>query len=62
MNVIVLTVFIGLDLVFFFILMFLHVSTDPRGASSERDALLPLQEDKAPAAKHSSEPPFNNIS
>lgn len=47
MNVIVLTVFIGLVLVAFFIFLFLHQAASPRGASSGRDALLPLQEEKS---------------
>jgi cbb3-type cytochrome oxidase subunit 3 len=46
MNVIVLTVFIGVMLVSFFILFFLYQTAGKRGASSERDALLPLQEEK----------------
>lgn len=41
MNVLLLTVFIGVVLVLFFVVMFLRDMADPRG-SSERDALLPL--------------------
>ena len=51
MNVIVLTVFLGLVLVTFFVVMFLHQSAGPNGAGSERDALFPLQEDKASVIK-----------
>lgn len=40
-SVLVLTVFIGVVLVLFFVIMFLRDVADPRG-SSERDALLPL--------------------
>lgn len=52
MNVILLTVFIGLDLVFFFVLLFLRHSGGRR-AGSERDALLPLQEEQPLPADHS---------
>jgi len=51
MNVLILTVFLGLVLVSFFIFLFLRQSADPRGMSSERDALLPLQEDGITHAK-----------
>lgn len=47
MNVIALTVFLGLMLVSFFICLFLHQSRGDR-AGSDRDALLPLAEDRAP--------------
>jgi hypothetical protein len=45
MSVLLLTVFIGVVLVLFFIVMFLRDAADPRG-SSERDALLPLAVEK----------------
>ncbi|MDR3401091.1 MAG: hypothetical protein P4L99_01230 [Chthoniobacter sp.] len=45
MNVLLLTVFIGVVLVAFFVVMFLHQVAGPRGAS-ERDALLPLTVEK----------------
>jgi len=45
MNVLLLTVFIGVVLVLFFVAMFLREVADPRGAS-ERDALLPLAVEK----------------
>jgi NADH:ubiquinone oxidoreductase subunit 6 (subunit J) len=44
-NVILLTVFVGAVLVVFFIAFFLHQTTG-RHSSSERDALLPLSEEK----------------
>jgi hypothetical protein len=45
MSVLLLTVFIGVALVLFFVVMFLREVVDPRG-SSERDALLPLAAEK----------------
>ena len=45
MNVLLLTVFIGVVLVVFFVVMFLRLVAVPRG-SSERDALLPLAAEK----------------
>lgn len=45
MSVLLLTVFIGVVLVLFFVVMFLREVADPRG-SSERDALLPLAAEK----------------
>jgi hypothetical protein len=45
MSVLLLTVFIGVVLVVFFVVMFLREVVDPRG-SSERDALLPLAAEK----------------
>ena len=45
MSVLLLTVFIGVVLVLFFVGMFLREVVDPRG-SSERDALLPLAAEK----------------
>lgn len=57
MNVIALTVFIGLALVSFFIFLFLHQSTSRHGASSGRDALLPfLDEKNTPAKRRGSRP------
>jgi hypothetical protein len=49
-NVLLLTVFIGVVLVLFFIVMFLRDVADPRG-SSERDALLPLASEKPRPSK-----------
>jgi uncharacterized membrane protein YczE len=51
-NVIILTVFIGLLLVTFFIGFFLYVNSH-RG-SIERDALMPLQDEKPRPAGRSS--------
>ena len=45
MSVLLLTVFVGAVLVLFFVAFFLHQTTS-RDASSERDALLPLAEEK----------------
>jgi hypothetical protein len=45
MSVLLLTVFIGVVLVLFFVVMFLRQVVDPRG-TSERDALLPLAAEK----------------
>jgi hypothetical protein len=45
MSVLLLTVFVGVALVLFFVVMFLREVADPRG-SSERDALLPLAAEK----------------
>ena len=45
MNVLPLTVFVGIVLVAFFVGLFLH-ATARRHAVSERDALLPLAEEK----------------
>ena len=44
-NVLLLTVFVGAVLVLFFVAFFL-LQTTSRDASSERDALLPLAEEK----------------
>jgi hypothetical protein len=44
-SVLLLTVFVGAVLVLFFVAFFLHQATG-RDASSERDALLPLAEEK----------------
>jgi uncharacterized membrane protein YczE len=51
-NVIILTVFIGLLLVAFFIGFFLYLNAH-RG-SMERDALMPLQEEIPRPANHAS--------
>jgi hypothetical protein len=63
-NVLLLTVFIGVALVLFFVVMFLRDAADPRG-SSERDALLPLATEKprpcrteAAPCEHPSKPPL----
>jgi len=45
MSVLLLTVFVGAVLVLFFVAFFL-LQTTSRDASSERDALLPLAEEK----------------
>jgi hypothetical protein len=50
MNVIVLTVFLGVMLVSFFICMFLHQSAGSR-RGSDRDALLPLANDRISPAR-----------
>jgi hypothetical protein len=56
-NVLLLTVFIGVVLVLFFVVMFLRDMADPRG-SSERDALLPLAAEKPrPFGKGHENPP-----
>jgi len=47
-NVIVLTVFVGMLLVSFFIGFFLYLS--PRRGSVEQDALMPLQDEKPRSA------------
>ncbi|MDB6155371.1 MAG: hypothetical protein JWL90_3824 [Chthoniobacteraceae bacterium] len=46
MNVIALTVFVGLLLVGFFVILWFAAACDPR-SFSERDALLPLEPDCA---------------
>lgn len=45
MNVILLTVFIGLILVSMAIVFFFYTRMASQGSSPERDSLLPLQED-----------------
>ena len=45
MNVILLTVFIGLILVGFFVAFFLHQRRNAVYSSPERDSLLPLEEE-----------------
>ena len=44
MNVIALTVFVGLILVSFFVILWIASACDPR-SFNERDALLPLESD-----------------
>ena len=61
-NVIVLTVFVGLVLVSFFFFLFLHQSSDPRTAGGERDALLPLEGENVCVAHKEKEPPAINPS
>jgi hypothetical protein len=48
MTVIILTVFVGLVLVTFFVILWIATSCDPR-QFNERDALLPLDQDSPPA-------------
>jgi hypothetical protein len=50
MNVIALTVFVGLLLVTFFVVLWVAAATDSR-QFNERDALLPLDPDSAPTRK-----------
>jgi hypothetical protein len=50
MSVILLTVFVGLLLVSFFVVLWFFAASDPR-QFSERDALLPLEPDSAPSRK-----------
>jgi len=50
MNVIALTVFVGLLLVAFFVVLWIAAACDPR-QFSERDALLPLERDSSPLSK-----------
>lgn len=54
MNVIVLTIFIGLVLVFVFIFLFMINQSDAPG---DRDALLPLTEEKPSVPRVHSTPP-----
>ncbi len=51
MNVIALTVFVGVLLVGFFVILWIASACDPR-QFSERDALLPLEPDSPPSSKH----------
>jgi hypothetical protein len=52
MNVILLTVFIGLILVSFFVTFFLHLRKDSLESGSSRDSLMPLEEEgMRPAGK-----------
>jgi hypothetical protein len=48
MNVIALTIFVGLLLVGFFVVLWIASTCDPR-SFNERDALLPLEPDALPA-------------
>jgi hypothetical protein len=50
MNVIALTVFVGLLLVTFFVILWIATAVDSR-QFSERDALLPLEPDSSPTRK-----------
>jgi hypothetical protein len=50
MSVIALTVFVGLLLVAFFVVLWVAAAADSR-QFSERDALLPLEPDSAPTRK-----------
>jgi hypothetical protein len=45
MNVIGMTVFVGLVLVGLFVYLFWHQARGPGGAGDDRDALMPLEED-----------------
>jgi len=44
MNVLALTIFVGLLLVIFFVVLWIAAACDPR-SFNERDALLPLESD-----------------
>lgn len=50
MNVIALTVFVGLILVGFFVILWIAAACDPR-SFNERDALLPLESDHSTPCK-----------
>ena len=50
MTVIALTVFVGLLLVVFFVILWIASACDPR-QFNERDALLPLECDSKPSSK-----------
>jgi hypothetical protein len=50
MNVLAVTVFVGVVLVVFFVVMFLRQFAGPHG-TNERDALLPLAVEKPRAVK-----------
>ena len=50
MNVIALTVFVGLILVGFFVILWIAAACDPR-SFNERDALLPLEPDSPSSSK-----------
>lgn len=50
MNVLALTIFVGLLLVIFFVTLWI-VTECGAEKSSERDALLPLEPDSAPSVK-----------
>lgn len=47
MHAILLTIFVGLVLVSFFVYLFLHFSTRSPGGSDEHNALLPLQDEES---------------
>jgi hypothetical protein len=53
MNVIALTIFVGLLLVGFFVILWIASVCD-RHQFNERDALLPLEPDSPPSRKHDS--------
>ena len=55
MNVLAVTVFVGVVLVVFFVVMFLREFAGPHGAN-ERDALLPLALEKPRTARPKPEP------
>ena len=50
MNVIALTIFVGLLLVGFFVILWVASACDPR-SFNERDALLPLESDSPPSSE-----------
>ncbi len=50
MNVIALTIFVGLILVGFFVILWIASACDPR-SFNERDALLPLEPDSPSSSK-----------
>lgn len=50
MNVLALTIFVGLLLVIFFVVLWIATECGSQ-QSSERDALLPLEPDSAPSLK-----------
>lgn len=54
MDVILLTVFVGLVLVSLFVVLFLHSNRQSPGGSDERNALMPLQEEESKPHKPSS--------
>jgi hypothetical protein len=56
MKVLALTIFVGLILVGFFVLLWIAAACDPR-QFNERDALLPLDDDVTPASGRCSAPP-----
>lgn len=51
MNVLLLTIFVGVVLVAFFVVLFLHQSSGDR-CPSERDALMPLEEENVRASSN----------
>ena len=50
MNVIILTVFLGLILVSLAVALFFYISATSKGSSPEQDSLLPLQDDEPVSA------------